>query len=78
MTALSEKQTVIYAFIRTQILEKRRPPTVREIANAHGISSTNGVRSHLAAIVRKGWITITPRVARGITLVQTDQPDFQI
>lgn len=78
MTALSAKQAAIYSFIQDQILEKRRPPTVREIADAHGIASTNGVRSHLAAIVRKGWITITPRVARGIQLVRTDQADFQI
>ena len=80
MNTLSAKQAEILDFIQTHIQEHRRPPTVREIADAHGISSTNGVRSHLNAMIRKGWITITPRVARGIQVTRPDQPnnDFQI
>lgn len=48
-------------------------PTVREIGKALGISSPQGVRVHLKALVKKGAITITPKIARGIRLVK--RPD---
>ncbi len=44
-------------------------PTVREIGNHFEISSTNGVRSILAALIKKGYINRSPRVSRGIEIV---------
>jgi len=66
-------------FIRSYMQKHSRPPTVREIGDEFGISSTNGVRSHLSALVRKGAITITPRVSRGIKLTQNPEAfEYQI
>lgn len=47
------------------------PPTVREIGNHFEISSTNGVRSILAALIKKGYINRSPRLSRGIEIVDT-------
>jgi repressor LexA len=43
------------------------PPTYRELGRALGIASTNGVRRHLEALQRKGYLTMR-RSARGMQL----------
>jgi len=43
------------------------PPTYRELGRALGIASTNGVRRHLEALERKGYLTMR-RQARGLEL----------
>ena len=57
-----------------QTEEFRRPPTVREIANRFNISSTNGVRSILAALIKKGYINRSPRTSRGIEILHDESP----
>ena len=47
------------------------PPTVREIGDKFGISSTNGVRSILAALIKKGYIRRAPRLSRGIEILES-------
>ena len=42
------------------------PPTRHEIAVEMGFSSDNAAEEHLKALVRKGAISMTPRIARGI------------
>ena len=49
------------------------PPTVREIGNHFEISSTNGVRSILAALIKKGYINRSPRLSRGIEVIDSDK-----
>jgi len=49
------------------------PPTVREIGNHFDISSTNGVRSILAALIKKGYINRSPRLSRGIEILSDDK-----
>jgi repressor LexA len=43
------------------------PPTYRELGRALGIASTNGVRRHLEALERKGYVRMR-RSARGLQL----------
>ncbi|HTF57977.1 MAG TPA: transcriptional repressor LexA [Planctomycetota bacterium] len=43
------------------------PPTYRELGRALGIASTNGVRRHLEALERKGYLRMRP-TARGLEL----------
>jgi repressor LexA len=43
------------------------PPTYRELGRALGIASTNGVRRHLEALQRKGYLKMR-RSARGMEL----------
>ncbi len=72
--ALTPRQQEIYEYIKVQTEEFRRPPTVREIANRFNISSTNGVRSILAALIKKGYINRSPRTSRGIEILHDEFP----
>lgn len=70
--SLTKKQRAVYEFIRSRILEDRRPPTVREIADHFNIRSPKGATDHLAMLERKGWILRTPGISRGIQLADED------
>ena len=73
---LTERQQEIYNFIASTIREKGYPPTIREIMDRFEIASTNGVRTTLAALEKKGHIIRRPMLSRGIEL--TEQIDRDI
>ena len=52
----SERQLEILRFIHKQLRDQGYPPTVREIGEAVGLRSTNGVAEHLRALIRKGYL----------------------
>ena len=66
---LTARQQAIYDFIATVIRGRGAPPTIRDIMDEFEISSTNGVRTTLAALEKKGHIRRHPRLSRGIELV---------
>ncbi len=66
---LTTRQREIYEFIRDQIETRNIPPTVRNIGDAFGIKSPNGVMCHLNALEKKQLITRDKRSARGIQLI---------
>ncbi|MFA5073334.1 MAG: transcriptional repressor LexA [Nitrospirota bacterium] len=68
---ISERQQKIYEFIRTTLIEKSIPPSMREIGKTFGIRSTNGVEGHLSALERNGLIVRKRGTSRGITLSET-------
>jgi len=51
------------------------PPTLREIGKHFQISSTFGVKRHLEALVKKGFINIESNASRGISLVKKNFDD---
>lgn len=65
---LTPRQQEVFEFIREYIETVNRPPTLREIGSKLQITSTNGVRSVLAALVKKNYINRSPKVSRGIDL----------
>ncbi|NUO18326.1 transcriptional repressor LexA [bacterium] len=65
---LTEKQQRALQFIQSEITDRGRPPTLREIGSQIGVSSTNGVRYVLDALVRKGYLERSPMLSRGIEL----------
>jgi repressor LexA len=69
--ALTPRQREVFEFIKERIEQTNRPPTLREIGLRFEISSTNGVRSILAALVKKNFIARSPKLSRGIDLPQT-------
>ncbi len=69
MKALSRKQQAIIDFINRYWLEKSYPPTVRDIVNGCGISSTSVVDYNLDILEREGYIRRYPGISRGIELV---------
>lgn len=69
---LSKRQQEILEFMRAYWRQHQSAPTVREIQEGLGISSTSVVNHHLEALDRKGYITRTRGVSRGIKLVDAD------
>jgi len=65
---LSEKQQRVLEYIRRAVEENSRPPTIREIGEEFGISSTNGVRYILGVLQKKGYLSRQPLLSRGIDL----------
>src|SRR5262249_45424434 len=70
----TDKQKQIYDCIRDKIESRGYGPTVREIGDAFGIKSPNGVMCHLKALEKKGLIKREGRSARAIQLVDHRRP----
>lgn len=66
---LTKRQRGILDFIIACIRENGYPPTIAEIGEDFGISSTNGVNDHLLALERKGYIERSSK-ARGIHITE--------
>jgi repressor LexA len=49
-------------------------PTIRELMEDAGLSSTNAVAGHLLALERKGLVTSLPGKARTLRVTATAQP----
>lgn len=67
---LSERQQKILEFVRTFVARNRYPPTIREIGEDVGISSTSVVKYNLDVLERKGLIARNADISRGIRLVE--------
>ena len=67
---LTEKQRDVLKFIYTSIKSSNLPPTIREIAQNFGFSSTGTVRDYLHALAQKGYIRLTANKSRAIELVK--------
>jgi repressor LexA len=67
---LSERQKKILEFIREFVDENRFPPSIREIGETVGISSTSVVKYNLDALERKGFIQRDAEISRGLRLVE--------
>jgi len=70
---LTERQQEILDFILQFRDECGYPPTLREIGKRFGISSTFGVKRHLDALVKKGYLNIESNASRGISVIH-DEP----
>lgn len=67
---LTKRQRDILEYIEKMITEYGKSPTIREIGKKFDISSTNGVRAHLDALMKKGYIRRQSFISRGIELVR--------
>lgn len=66
----TRRQRRILDFIREYIMQHTAPPTIREIGQRFNIKSTNGVRTHLNALEKKGYIRRHSYRSRGIELTE--------
>ncbi len=69
MKGLSQKQRNIIEFVRRFWRDNSFPPTVRDILNGCGISSTSVVDYNLAILEREGYLRRHPGISRGIELM---------
>ncbi len=67
---LTRRQRDILEYIEEMITQVGKSPTLREIGKQFDISSTNGVRDHLKALMKKGYIRKREMISRGIELVR--------
>ena len=67
---LSSRQQKMLDFIRRFVRERSFPPTIREIGETVGISSTSVVNYNLNALEKKGYIERDKRMSRGLRLVE--------
>ncbi|MEX0990737.1 MAG: transcriptional repressor LexA [Actinomycetota bacterium] len=68
MEDLTSRQRRIIEYIRETVHDRGYPPTVREIGDAVGLTSSSSVHSQLANLERKGLITRDPTKPRAVTL----------
>lgn len=66
--SLSKRQEAILDYIKKEIKAHGIPPTVRDIGNAVGLSSTSSVFSQLNMLEKKGYIKRDPMRSRYIEL----------
>lgn len=66
---LTDKQRAVLQFVRDHIASHGTSPTIREIGSHFGINSTNGVRTHLHALIKKGFLKKRDLLSRGLELV---------
>lgn len=66
---ISAKQGEILEYIKSEILGKGYPPSVREICDAVHLKSTSSVHSHLESLERNGYIRRDPTKPRAIEIM---------
>lgn len=69
-TALTERQKEVLNALRSELLKNRYAPTIREIADRCGFSSTSSVKYQLDALEDKGYIVRDRRRPRTILLTE--------
>ena len=57
---MTPRQEEVLAFILESLRRRGYPPSLREICEAFGLTSTRGALRHLEALERKGFITRAP------------------
>jgi len=69
---LTLKQQLVLDFLKREIKQNGYPPTVREICDAVGLSSTSTVHAHLETLERKGYIRRSPTKNRSTEILEED------
>lgn len=72
-TKLSARQRRMLRMIRDFVAEYGYPPTIRQIGEVVGISSTSVVSYNLGVLQRKGFLARDPEVSRGLRLVEEEE-----
>ncbi len=66
---ITKKQTEILEYIKSQILNKGYPPSVRDICTAVDLKSTSSVHAHLETLEKNGYIRRDPTKPRAIEII---------
>lgn len=66
---ITKKQTEILEYIKSQILNKGYPPSVRDICAAVNLKSTSSVHAHLETLEKNGYIRRDPTKPRAIEII---------
>ncbi len=69
---ITDKQKEILDFMKSQILAKGYPPSVREICEAVNLRSTSSVHAHLETLEKNGYIRRDPTKPRAIEIIDDE------
>ena len=75
---LSDRQKNILKYIEAHVDERGYPPSIREIGDRVGISSTSVVDYNLRVLERDGYIRRDREVSRGLELVSSQRSQRQV
>jgi repressor LexA len=75
---LTRRQEQILDFIRAELHRKGYPPSVREIGEAVGLSSSSTVHSHLSALEAKGYLRRDPSKPRALEVLDFRDTDSAV
>lgn len=78
MEELTERQRQILEFIIAEVQQKGYPPSVREIGEAVGLSSSSTVHAHLAKLEELGYLRRDPTKPRALEVLIGNNYDDQI
>ncbi|WP_368894422.1 LexA family transcriptional regulator [Kluyvera ascorbata] len=73
MNELTPRQGEVLNAIKDYKARVGFPPTIFELVGLIGCSSPNAAAAHVTALKKKGYITVAPGVARGITILEEDE-----
>ncbi|MGQ0483275.1 MAG: transcriptional repressor LexA [Pseudonocardia sp.] len=73
-TALTPRQRKVLEVIRDWVERFGYPPSVREIGDAVGLTSTSSVHHQLRALERKGYLRRDPNRTRAVDVRGPDEP----
>lgn len=68
MTELTDIQRRVFEFVRERLLAGHSAPSLRDLCDEFGWSSSRAAACHLEAIVRKGWLVSERGKARSLRL----------
>ncbi|MGQ4597671.1 transcriptional repressor LexA [Nocardia sp. R6R-6] len=72
-TDLTVRQRKVLEVIRTSVSERGYPPSIREIGDAVGLTSTSSVAHQLRALERKGYLRRDPNRPRAVDVRGLDE-----
>ncbi|MCD4749053.1 MAG: transcriptional repressor LexA [Thermoanaerobaculales bacterium] len=78
MFYLTERQQEIFRFIEFRIQGEGVAPTLREISEKFGFSSTASAQKHVNLLIKKGLLIRDKHQKRGLTLASPDIGETQV
>ncbi len=75
---LSKRQAQILQYIREAVETRGFPPSIREIGEAVGLSSSSTVHSHLRSLENKGYLKRNPSRPRSIEIVNHNRASQRV
>jgi repressor LexA len=74
--ALTERQRTILEVIRSSVTTRGYPPSIREIGDAVGLTSTSSVAHQLRTLERKGFLRRDPNRPRAVDVRSADEVEL--
>lgn len=70
MVKLSNNQEKILNEIKNNLRDKGHPPTIKELCDSVGLSSTSSIHYHLIKLEKLGYIKRVRGISRSITVLK--------